>query len=70
MAYTQHILTYPDYLAAGGTPPANYTPTDTTVVIVCVDDASGAVVWASFDAAAVPVAERLNPTVAAKDWRP
>lgn len=70
MALVQHILNYPDYIAAGGTPPAGYAPNPTTVVIVGRDDVTGAVAWVSYDEASTPVAERLNPSVPAQDWRP
>lgn len=71
MAWTQHILSYADYIAAGGDPPKDYAPTADTVVVVCQDDATRRVAWVSYaEESMTPVAERLNTGVPAQDWRP
>lgn len=70
MALVQHIVNYPDYVSAGGDPPAGYAATPSTVVIVGRDDATGNVAWVSYAEAAVPVAERINESLPSVDWRP
>lgn len=69
MAATQHVMTYPDYLKAGGAPPGGVTPAPTAIVIACSDDTTGDVLWVSYAPADVPVTGRLNPSILSKDWR-
>lgn len=72
MAWTQHILTIDQYLAAGGEPPdpEGFTPGEDTVVIVCLHDTTGKVAWVSYaNEADQPAAERLNPDLPAEDYR-
>lgn len=65
---TQHVMSHADWIDAGGWAPAiNVDPVD--VVIACVDDDTGEVIWASWDAPDVDPATRINPDLPAVDHR-